>query len=69
MKKYINPEYANVVIESNDVITTSLDITKVEVPGNANYEQYKHTTRDPETREVLDVTTVVYGDVGVLLGQ
>ena len=67
MKKYFNPEYANIVTESNDVIATSIDITEV-TPENVNYTQFNNTTYN-ENKEAVSVTTTVYGDVGVLLGQ
>ncbi|MBO5440853.1 MAG: hypothetical protein J6A53_09390 [Clostridia bacterium] len=70
MKKYLNPEYTNVVVVAEDIVTASIwsnDVT----PAGANYKITANYKVD-ENKQIIkdeDPTATVYGDLTTLIGN
>lgn len=70
MKKYLNPEYTNVVVVAEDIVTASIwskDVT----PTGANYKITANYEVD-ENKQIIeskDPTATVYGDLTTLIGN
>ena len=62
--KYVNPEYVSIVVASNDVITSSMNIVKVTLPEGTKYTQedkvYYASTEDRVAGVVEKKETTIY---------
>ena len=57
--KYVNPEYVSIVVASNDVITSSMDVVKVTLPEGTKYTQ-EDTIYYNENKVVEKKETTIY---------
>ncbi len=66
MKKYLNPEYVNSVVMSNDVITLSHVSTNKEAYEKGEVNYLENVYKDTATGEY---SVQIGADVSTLLGQ
>lgn len=66
MKKYLNPEYVNSTVMSNDVITLSHMSTNQEAYNKGEVNYLENVYRDTVTNEY---SVQIGADVNTLLGQ